>query len=88
MTTSAISPSVTIRKALPSDEATILDICVRTADSGQDGSHLYTDPRLPGFVWALPYVRLCSENAFVLTKEGAVVGYCVAAAETDRKSVV
>ncbi|MGE6744036.1 GNAT family N-acetyltransferase [Allorhizobium pseudoryzae] len=73
---------ITIRTARPSDEAAILDICLRTADRGQDGSHCYSDPRLPGFVWALPYVRLCPENAFVLTRGEEVMGYCVAALDT------
>jgi ribosomal protein S18 acetylase RimI-like enzyme len=74
---------ITIRTARPSDEAAILDICLRTADRGQDGSHCYSDPRLPGFVWALPYVRLCPENAFVLTRGEEVMGYCVAAPDTS-----
>jgi ribosomal protein S18 acetylase RimI-like enzyme len=82
MTMPAHSSSVIIRNSQPSDEAAILDICLRTADRGQDGSHCYSDPRLPGLVWALPYVRFCAENAFVLTKDGTVMGYCVAAADT------
>lgn len=78
------SPSspVVIRNAQPSDEAAILDICLRTSDSGRDGSRHYTDARLPGFVWALPYVRFCPKNAFVLTQRGVVMGYCVAAPDT------
>lgn len=75
--------SVSIRTARPSDEAAILDICLRTADRGQDGSQCYSDPRLPGFVWALPYVRFCPENAFVLTRGEEVMGYCVAARDTQ-----
>ncbi|WP_323688232.1 GNAT family N-acetyltransferase [Rhizobium sp. AN69] len=78
----ALSSSVIIRNAQPSDEAAILDICVRTADRGQDGSQYYSDQRLPGLVWALPYVRFCAENAFVLTNDGVVMGYCVAAPDT------
>lgn len=73
---------IAIRTARASDEDTILEICLRTADGGQDGSHCYSDPRLPGLVWALPYVRLCSENAFVLTRGEEVMGYCVAAPDT------
>ncbi|TRB01779.1 MULTISPECIES: GNAT family N-acetyltransferase [Rhizobium/Agrobacterium group] len=82
MTMPDLSSSVIIRNAQPSDEAAILDICLRTSDGGQDGSHLYTDPRLPGLLWALPYVRFCAVHAFVLTKDAAVMGYCVAAPNT------
>lgn len=78
----ASSLPITIRNARPPDEVAILDICLRTADGGQDGSQCYSDPRLPGFVWALPYVRFCPENAFVLTRGEEVMGYCVAAPDT------
>lgn len=78
----APTSAVVIRNAQPSDEAAILDICLRTSDSGQDGSQHYTDARLPGLLWALPYVRFCRENAFVLTQRGVVMGYCVAAPHT------
>lgn len=74
---------IAIRTARPTDEAAILDICLRTSDRGQDGSQCYSDPRLPGFVWALPYVRLCPEFAFVLTRGDEVMGYCVAAPDTE-----
>jgi len=82
MTMPKLLPSLIIRNAQSSDEAAILNICVRTADRGQDGSHLYSDPRLPGLVWALPYIRFCPDNAFVLTKDGIVMGYCVAVPDT------
>ncbi|MDX8326651.1 GNAT family N-acetyltransferase [Agrobacterium tumefaciens] len=82
MTMPASLSSVTIRKARPSDETAILDICVRTSDRGKDGSQYYSDPRLPGLLWALPYVRFCAETAFVLTKDDVVMGYCVAAPDT------
>ena len=76
------NPPVAIRTARPSDEEAILDICLRTADRGQDASHLYSDPRLPGFIWALPYVRFCPETSFVLTLGDEVMGYCVATPDT------
>ena len=76
------TPAIAIRIARPSDEASILDICLRTADAGKDGTQCYSDPRLPGFVWALPYIRFCPENAFLLTQGEQVMGYCVAAPDT------
>jgi ribosomal protein S18 acetylase RimI-like enzyme len=79
----SLTPSIAIRTARPSDEASILDICLRTADRGQDGSKNYSDPRLPGLVWALPYVRFCPENASVLIQGDEVMGYCVAARDTQ-----
>lgn len=71
-----------IRKAKPSDAEAILDICVRTADAGRDGRSLYSDHRYPGLIWALPYLILNPETAFVLTRLSQVVGYAVGAADT------
>ncbi len=76
------SSRASIRPAVPDDEAALLDICLRTADRGQDGSSRYSDPRLPGLLWAVPYLRFCPEHAFVLTRNGEVVGYSVATADT------
>lgn len=82
MNHTARSEFICIRNARSSDEAAVLDICLRTADRGLDGTHCYSDPRLPGFVWALPYLRICPENAFVITCDDVVMGYCVAASDT------
>lgn len=82
MSDTSLSPSIRIRNACATDEAAVLDICLRTADRGHDGTHCYSDPRLPGFVWALPYLRICPENAFVITCDDVVMGYCVAASDT------
>lgn len=71
-----------IRKAELGDTEAILDICVRTADAGRDGRSLYSDHRYPGLIWALPYLMLNPETAFVLTRFGAVIGYAVGAVDT------
>ena len=71
-----------IRAAVAHDEDSILDICVRTADCGKDGRHLYSNPRYPGLLWAAPYLRFAPDHAFVLEKEGRVLGYAVGAGDT------
>lgn len=76
------APLPIIRAAQPSDEAAIMDICLRTSYGGQDGSQRYSKPSLPGLLWALPYVRLYPQYAFVLSSASKVVGYCVAAPDT------
>jgi len=82
MSDTNLTASTAIRTARPTDEAAVLDICLRTADRGQDGTQCYGDPRLPGFVWALPYLRFCPESALVVTCDEVVMGYCVAASDT------
>lgn len=71
-----------IRKAEHGDAEAILEICVRTADAGRDGRSLYSDHRYPGLIWALPYLTVNPETAFVLTRLGKVVGYAVGAVDT------
>jgi len=56
-----------IRNAGPEDWSAITDICVRTADKGQDGRRCFSDHEYPGLLWALPYLAVEPEQAFVLT---------------------
>lgn len=71
-----------IRAAVASDEDSILDICVGTADCGKDGRNLYSNMRYPGLLWAAPYLRFAPEHAFVLENDGHVLGYAVGASDT------
>ncbi|CAM5763386.1 N-acetyltransferase GCN5 [Labrys miyagiensis] len=71
-----------IRRATESDRDAIYDICLKTADNGSDASHLYSDPRLPGFIWAVPYQVLEPDFAFVVDGGAGAMGYVVAAPDT------
>jgi len=44
-----------IRRAEPRDIDALYEICLLTADSGVDATALYSDRKLPGYVWAAPY---------------------------------
>jgi GNAT superfamily N-acetyltransferase len=72
-----------IRPATEADRPALYEICLRTADNGSDGSHLYSEPRLPGFIWAVPYQVLAPDFAFVLDAGSGAVGYVVAAPDTN-----
>ncbi len=72
-----------LRQATAGDEAALFDICVRTADEGADASALYSDPRLPGYIWAVPYVHHDPTPCFVVADGEDVVGYVVGAADTE-----
>lgn len=72
-----------IRHATGSDLDDIYDICVRTADAGGDAREQYASERLVGDVYAVPYVVLAPEHAYVVDEgSGRVVGYAVGAADT------
>jgi ribosomal protein S18 acetylase RimI-like enzyme len=71
-----------IRQATEEDMVALFEICLRTADNGGDASARYSDPRLPGYVWAVPYLKFAPAFAFVLADGGRVVGYALATPDT------
>ncbi|TSD87610.1 GNAT family N-acetyltransferase [Mycobacterium sp. KBS0706] len=71
-----------IRRATRDDTAALSEICLKTAASGDDASTLYGDPRLPGYVWSVPYLKFAPDFAFVLVEDGRTIGYVLAAPDT------
>jgi hypothetical protein len=83
MTAPALPASgLAIRPVRPADREALFDICLKTADSGTDGTALFSDPKLPGYVWAVPYATLEPDFAFVLTRDDHPIGYVIAAPDT------
>jgi ribosomal protein S18 acetylase RimI-like enzyme len=72
----------TIRRVRTSDRDAVYDICLRTADAGDDGTRLYTDPLLPGHIWAGPYVALEPEHGFVVDNGDRAIGYILGALDS------
>jgi ribosomal protein S18 acetylase RimI-like enzyme len=66
-----------IRSYHPSDLTALYRICVRTADAGGDASALFRDHDLPGHQFVTPHVSHDPEHGYVLTRDGAPVGYLV-----------
>ena len=71
-----------VRQAEPRDADALFEICLRTADSGTDATALYSDPKLPGYIWAAPYGALEPDFAFVLDDGERAVGYVLAVPDT------
>lgn len=77
------SMSAAIRPYRASDRDAVYDVCLRTADGGEDASGRFADPTLPGDVFVDPYLELCPELAFVVQREdGDVAGYAVGTLDT------
>jgi GNAT superfamily N-acetyltransferase len=75
----------TIRAYRPSDLSAVYDVCVRTADGGDDARGMYVDDRLMGDIFAAPYVTLEPEHAHMLDDgTGTAVGYVLGTADTAR----
>nr|WP_223188188.1 GNAT family N-acetyltransferase [Streptomyces sp. TRM68416] len=82
-------PTVThipaVRPYHPDDLPALDDICIRTAHNGEDSRPFYTDPGVFPATFAVPYVHLEPELAFVLDNgEGEAVGYILGTADTPR----
>jgi ribosomal protein S18 acetylase RimI-like enzyme len=71
-----------IRPARPDDLDDVYRICLLTADSGQDATPLVRDPKLPGYVWAAPYVMFEPSLAFVAEDAEGVAAYVLGALDT------
>lgn len=73
-----------IRPYRPSDCAALLDVCVRTANAGEDATGVFSDDELWGLLFAVPYVERDPGLAWVVEAEdGRVIGYLVATDDTD-----
>lgn len=66
-----------IRPYRPDDLDALYDICLKTGNNGEDGTHLYRDPRVLGHYYAAPYGVLHPETCLVLEDEAGVCGYIV-----------
>ncbi|WP_113260723.1 GNAT family N-acetyltransferase [Agrobacterium cavarae] len=73
---------LTFRRAVPQDEEALYAICLATGDAGKDASHLYADDKIVGNIYAVPYLHLCPDNAFVAEDGKGVCGYIVGATDT------
>ncbi len=72
-----------IRPAASRDEARLYEICLRTADAGDDATSLHSDGSLPGHVWAAPYLHHSPEHAFVVADaDDSARGYVLAALDS------
>ena len=73
-----------IRPYRPGDDEALYEVCVRTADSGGDATGVFTDDRLWGDIFAVPYARRHPDLAWVVeAADGRVIGYIVATDDTD-----
>lgn len=76
------SSSAHIRPARPADEAACYDVCLKTSDAGNDGSHLFDDPLVLGHIFVGPYLKFAPEFSWVLEDEQGVCGYVLGVMDT------
>jgi GNAT superfamily N-acetyltransferase len=71
-----------IRPYRSTDRDAVHNICIRTADAGEDASGSYADSDILPNIFAAPYCHLEPELAFVLDDGGQAVGYVLGTADT------
>jgi len=71
-----------IRRFRDTDRADVAEICLKTGDGGSDATGMHGSDELLADIFALPYVDLEPETAFVVDTGERVSGYIVAAADT------
>ena len=76
-------PHAEIRPAEPGDVDAVYDICVRTADAGEDASDQIDAPELFGHLYAGAYLAHAPETSFVAVDDEGVVGYVVGATDSE-----
>jgi ribosomal protein S18 acetylase RimI-like enzyme len=74
---------VFVRRFAEPDTPALYDVCLRTADAGDDATHLHNEPSLLGHVWLGSYLALAPELAWVVDGgSGRPLGYVVGALDT------
>ncbi|MFT5195295.1 MAG: ribosomal protein S18 acetylase RimI-like enzyme [Cellvibrionaceae bacterium] len=72
-----------IRPYQSSDLDRLYHICLLTTDNGKDGSHLFSDPKLNGYMYAAPYAIFEPELCFVLVNnDNLAIGYILGTKDT------
>jgi GNAT superfamily N-acetyltransferase len=71
-----------VRQFEPADLDDLYRICLLTADSGKDATDQFSDPQLPGHVFAAPYAIFEPSLAVVAEDADGVGGYVVGALDS------
>jgi ribosomal protein S18 acetylase RimI-like enzyme len=72
-----------LRSAQPGDLPGLYAVCLKTGDSGKDGTALHDDPTLIGKFFVGPYVKLEPDLAFALEGPNGIAGYLLGARDTS-----
>ena len=72
-----------LRPARRADLPGLYNVCLKTGDSGKDGTKLHDDPTLLGKFFVGPYVVLQPDLAFTLEGPSGIAGYLLGALDTS-----
>jgi ribosomal protein S18 acetylase RimI-like enzyme len=65
----------TIRSYKSADTSAVYEICLKTGNSGQDATHLFSDPLVLGHIYVGPYMEFEPRSVFILEDDQGPCGY-------------
>ena len=64
-----------IRSYKSADTSAAYEICLKTGNSGQDATHLFSDPLVLGHIYVGPYMEFEPQSVFILEDDQGPCGY-------------
>jgi len=64
-----------IRSYKSADTSAVYEICLKTGNSGQDATHLFSDPLVLGHIYVGPYMEFEPQSVFILEDDQGPCGY-------------
>ena len=68
-------PDFSIRSYKSADTSAVYEICLKTGNSGQDATHLFSDPLVLGHIYVGPYMEFEPQSVFILEDDQGLCGY-------------
>ena len=68
-------PDFSIRSYKSADTSAVYEICLKTGNSGQDATHLFSDPLVLGHIYVGPYMEFEPQSVFILEDDQRPCGY-------------
>ena len=68
-------PDFSIRSYKSADPSAVYEICLKTGNSGQDATHLFSDPLVLGHIYVGPYMEFEPQSVFILEDDQGPCGY-------------
>ena len=68
-------PDFSIRSYKSADTSAVYEICLKTGNSGQDATLLFSDPLVLGHIYVGPYMEFEPQSVFILEDDQGPCGY-------------
>ena len=68
-------PDFSIRSYRAADTSAVYEICLKTGNSGQDATRLFSDPLVLGHIYVGPYMEFEPQSVFILEDDQGPCGY-------------